>query len=200
MKLKGHLIMSLLRILTPEEISKLTTSHSGQKKVPLSILLCADRDGNNYKDVIEDQRVKAEAKTEEESQEKSGAKILKLGEAQETEVVKELAPKEKFTFQSGPRVERLMNEYSKVFEKMNKSIFGQKRFPKKKGSHNTKQASTLIIEEKKKLYDSYSKIKKMEVLSLYKDTSSIDIENQKRNKDDIGHNTSIGVLINKKQA
>ena len=200
MKLKGHLIMSLLRILTPEEISKLTTSHSGQKKVPLSILLCADRDGNNYKDIIEDQKAKAKAESEGETEGKGGAKILKFGDSEEVAAVEETSPKESFTFQSGPRVERLMNEYSKVFEKMNKSIFGQKRFPKKKGSHNTKQASTLIIEEKKKLYDSYSKIKKMEVLSLYKDTSSIDIENQKRNKDDIGHNTSIGVLINKKQA
>ncbi len=196
MEFKGHLIMSLLRILTPEEISKLTTSHSGQKKVPLSILLSADVGGKNYKDVIEEKRAENEENAE------AGARILKFDENPQNavEISLEEAPREKFTFQCGQRIERLMDAYSKTFEKMNKNIFGQKRFPKKAGSANIKQASTIIIEEKKKLYNSYSAIKRMEVLSLYKNTSDVDIQSQKRNKEDLGHNSSLGVLINKKQA
>ncbi len=202
MEFKGHLIMSLLRILTPEEISKLTTSHSGQKKIPLSLLLSADVDGLNYKSVIEKKKREYEDKVEADAAGK-GAKILKFDENLENavELSREEAPRqERFTFQSGQRVERLLLAYSKTFEKMNKNIFGQKRFPKKASSANNKQASTMIIEEKRKLYNSYSKIKKMEVLSLYKNTSDVDIQSQKRNKEDLGHNSSLGVLINKKQA
>ncbi len=197
MEFKGHLIMSLLRILTPEEISKLTTSHSGQKKVPLSLLLSADVGGKNYKDVIVDKK-----RENEEAIEGTGAKILKFDENLENAVELNLedVPKERFVFQSGQRVDKLLEAYSRTFQKMNKNIFGQKRFPKKVSSANTKQASTMIIEEKKKLYNSYSKIKKMEVLSLYKNTSDVDIQSQKRNKEDLGHNSSLGVLVNKRQA
>jgi len=197
MEFKGHLIMSLLRILTPEEISKLTTSHSGQKKVPLSLLLTTDVDGGSYKEVIEDK------KKEASDAEAEGAKILKFDEnaadigAEKGEALPEI---EHFHFQSGQRVHKLLEAYGRTFLKMDKNIFGQKRFPKKIGSATSKQASTMIIEEKKKLYNSYSKIKRMEVLSLYKDTSDVDIQSQKRNKDELSHNSSLGVLINKKQA
>ena len=197
MEFKGHLIMSLLRILTPEEISKLTTSHSGQKKIPLSVLLSADVEGKSYKDIIQKQREEAAAESSDE-----GAKILKFNEDPEKAVEIPLAeaPKERFTFQSGQRVLKLLEAYARTFEKMNKNIFGQKRFPKKASSANNKQTSTMIIEEKKKLYNSYSMIKKMEVMSLYKNTSDVDIQTQKRNKEDLGHSSSLGVLVNKKQA
>jgi len=197
MEFKGHIIMSLLRILTPEEISRLTTSHSGQKKVPLSMILTADVDGKNYRDIIEESRRSIEDSVD------GGAKILKFDEGATDSVnpsLKDIPKKEKFFFQSGQRVLRLLEAYAKTFEKMNKNIFGQKRFPKKAGSANVKQASTMIIEEKRKLYNSYSKIKRMEVLSLYKNTSDVDIQSQKRNKEDLGHSSSLGVLINKKQA
>lgn len=199
MEFKGHIIMSLLRILTPEEISRLTTSHSGQKKVPLSMILTADVDGKNYRDIIEESRRSSEDSAEKEE----GAKILKFDEnpAEAVELsLNDIPKQEKFFFQSGQRVLKLLEAYVKTFEKMNKNIFGQKRFPKKTGSANVKQASTMIIEEKRKLYNSYSKIKRMEVLSLYKNTSDVDIHSQKRNKEDLGHSSSLGVLINKKQA
>lgn len=197
MEFKGHLIMSLLRVLTPEEISKLTTSHSGQKKVPLSLLLSADVGGQSYKDVIASKK-----KENDELTEGGGAKILKFDENLENavEVKPEDVSRERFTFQSGQRVDQLLQAYRRTFEKMNKNIFGEKRFPKKVTFANTKQASMMIIEEKKKLYNSYSKIKKMEVLSLYKNSSDVDIQSQKRNKEDLGHNSSLGVLVNKRQA
>lgn len=198
MKFKGHLITSLLRVLTPEEISELTTSFSGQKKVSLSLLLATDVDGGSYKQVIAEKTKEKDGVVEFE-----GAKILEFEEhiakGSNSEVV-QIDKEVSFHFQSGQRVHKLLEAYTHTFKKMDKNVFGQQRFPKKVGSVNTKQTSTMIMEEKKKLYNSYSKIKRMEVLSLYKDTSGVDIQSQKRNKEDLGHSSSLGVLVNKKQA
>lgn len=193
MEFKGHLIMSLLRILTPEEISRLTTSYSGQKKIPLSVLLAADVNGEKYKDLFK-------ASTNSDETPLDSDKILPFPEKENFNQPTKVGPVAKLTFQCGIKVLKLLEAYSKTFEKMNKNIFGQVRFPKKVSKGSVKQTSSMILEEKKKLYKSYSMIKRMEVLSLYKDGKGLDIKTSKRNKDNLGHSSSLGVLINKKQA
>ena len=187
MEFKGQIIQNLFRILTPEEISELTTSFSGKKKVSLSLLVQADMKGLNYEDVIEKEQ------TGEEEEHK--AKILPFDEETES---KEL--EEPLILQVGQRVLKLLHEYEKVFKELDKKVLGQKRFSKKRSSTGRKQTSTLILEQKKKLHNSYSKIKSMEVLTLYKDTSNVDIEQQKRSKEEFSSSSKLGVLVNKKQA
>ena len=190
MEFKGQIIQNLFRILTPEEISELTTSFSGKKKVSLSMLVKADMDGLDYEEVIEKEQ------GGDEDSEIGKAKILPFEEAHADVEAEEKV----LVFQVGPRVSKLMIEYGKVFAELDKKVLGQKRFAKKKSLSGKKQTSTLILEQKKKLHKSYSKIKSMEVLSLYKDTSSIDIEQQKRSKEDFSASSQLGVLIDKKQA
>ena len=191
MEFKGQIIKNLFRILTPEEISQLTTSFSGKKKVNLSLLVKADMDGLDYEDVIEREQGGEEPKIEN-----GKAKILAFdGESS-------IGPEDEacLVFQVGQRVSKLMQEYAKVFAALDKKVLGQKRFAKKKSLSGRKQTSTLILEQKKKLHKSYSKIKTMEVLSLYKYTSNVDIEQQKRSKEEFSSSTQLGVLVDKKQA
>jgi hypothetical protein len=188
MEFKGQIIQNLFRILTPEEISELTTSFSGKKKVSLSLLVKADMDGLDYTEVIEEEQAPED--------ERSKAKIIPFDNESKIEEAEEV----KLVFQVGPRVSKLIIEYSKVFAELDKKVLGQKRFPKKKSLVGKKQTSTLILEQKKKLHNSYAKIKSMEVLSLYKDTSSVDIEQQKRSKEDFNSSSKLGVLVDKKQA
>ncbi len=188
MEFKGHIIQQLFRILTPEEISQLTTSFSGVKKVSLSLLVKADMDGLNFEEVIE----------REQNEDEKGDADAKILPFEDTEEVS--AEEAVLVFQVGPRVSELLIEYSKVFAELDKKILGQKRFPVRRSASGKKQTSTLILEQKKKLHKSYSKIKSAEVMTLYKDTSNVDIEQQKRSKEEFNSSSKLGVLINKKQA
>jgi len=191
MEFKGQIIKNLFRILTPEEISELTTSFSGKKKVSLSLLVKADMDGLDYQEVIEKEQA-----SEDNEQGSGKAKILPFdnGEPVQSDLETSLI------LQVGQRVSKLMQEYGKVFAELDKKVLGQKRFAKKKSLGARKQSSALILEQKKKLHQSYSKIKTMEVLTLYKDTSNVDIEQQKRSKEEFSSSTQLGVLVDKKQA
>lgn len=189
MEFRGQLVKNLLRVLTPEEIAELTTSSSEKKKVSLSLLIESDLKGEDYLEVMETYQGPEE---EKEKGELTEAKIIPFEEEKgEDEVT--------FDFQAGQRVHSLLQEYGKVFAELDKKVVGAKRFPKKKGYSGRKQTSELILEQKKKLHDSYSKIKSQEVLSLYQETNSNEV--MKKSKDeDFSYSSKLGVLINKKQA
>lgn len=190
MEFRGQLVKNLLRVLTPEEIAELTTSSSEKKKVSLSLLMQSDLNGENYLEVMETfQSPDEELRGKKDLSE---ARILPFDSEHAEEDVS-------FTFQAGQRVHALLEEYGKVFAELDKKVLGQKRFPKKKSYTGKKQTSELILEQKKKLHDSYSKIKSQEVLSLYQETSATEV--QKRSKDEeFSYSSKLGVLINKKQA
>lgn len=191
MEFKGQLIMNLLRILTPEEIADLTTSSSGLKKVDLSIVLESDLRGENYRDVIDSFQTSEEQIEEEENK----AKILPFDEGEEI-------VDNQICLQAGQRVHALIQEYAKVFKELDKKVLGPKRFPVRKSNSGKKQTSTLILEQKKKLHKSYSKIKSQEVMSLYKQSSNVEIRKKGKDekKDDFSFSSNLGLLINKKQA
>lgn len=188
MEFRGQLIKNLLRILTPEEIAELTTSSSEKKKVSLSLLIQSDLEGEDYEEVMEKYQKVGESKEEELSE----AKILPF----DTEGVEEGVA---FTFQTGQRVHSLIQEYGKVFAELDKKVLGNKRFPKKNSFSGKKQTSELILEQKKKLHASYSRIKSQEILSLYRETNSTEIQKSK-SEEDFSYSSKLGVLINKKQA
>lgn len=190
MEFRGQLVKNLLRVLTPEEIAELTTSSSERKKVDLSLLLRSDLDGADYNEVMDNLQ---DSPSDDDSGSPEEAKILPFDSEQE-EV-------EKVTFQTGQRVLHLLSEYSKVFSELDKKVLGPKRFPKRKGSYGKKQTSELILEQKEKLHASYSKIKSMEVLSLYQNTKKNEVrKREKDSKEDFSFSSQLGVLVNKKQA
>lgn len=189
MEFRGQLVKNLLRVLTPEEIAELTTSSSEKKKVDLSILLRSDLKGDDYNEVMENHQ-DTSSEEDDESQE---AKILPFEEGETVEKT--------FVYQVGQRVAHLLSEYSKVFEELDKKVLGPKRFPKRKSSSGRKQTSELILEQKEKLHASYSKIKSMEVLSLYNSTKKNEVRKTKGDaKEDFSYSSQLGVLVNKKQA
>lgn len=178
------IIRSLFRILTPEEISDLTTSTNSRKKVGLSLLLEKDLKGDSYKELFE-----AEETDEEETNE---AKILPLN----GDEVNESA--EKVIYQVGEKTNLLLIEYSKVFQELDKKVLGPKRFPKRKSSSNKKQASVLILEQKEKLHASFCKIKSQEVYRLYKSSASVELSKSGNEEDT--YSLQSGVLVNKRQS
>ncbi len=195
MEFKGELIRNLLRILTPEEIAELTISSSGKKKVNLSLIIETAMQGEDYKVVME--------REQEESVEEG-----ELGEAKILEFESDSTSEEStISYQAGQRVHALLQQYGQVFAEMDKKVMGPKRFPKRKSAANRQPTSALIIEQKKKLHDSYAKIKSMEVLSLYHESKAVDVPKRNVNKSkdkkeekDFSFSSRLGVLINKKQA
>ena len=189
MEFKGQLVRKLLRILTPEEIADWTISSTGKKKVGLSLLLESNLNGEDYNEIMEKNQVDEDVSMS--PKEIGEAKILPFDE--------EASEDESFTFQVGKRVHALLGQYGKVFLEMDKKVLGPKRFPKRKGTAKQQPTSSLIIEQKKKLHASYSKIKSMEVMSLYKDSIAAEI-NPNQEEDDFSFSAREGVLVNKKQA
>lgn len=190
MEFRGQLVKHLLRVITPEEIAELTTSSSEKKKVDLSILLKSDLEGKDYNKVMEEYQ---DDPGEDEEESLTEAKILPFDE--------DAPAKEKVVYQVGMRVAHLLSEYSKVFAELDKKVLGPKRFPKRKSHFGKKQTSELILEQKEKLHASYSKIKSMEVLSLYAATKKNEVRKKSpETKEDFSFSSQLGVLINKKQA
>jgi hypothetical protein len=190
MEFRGQLIKNLLRVLTPEEISELTTSSSDKKKIGLSLLLSSDLRGENYQEVMDNLQASETSRRNHDS-ESGEAKILPFDEER---------PEERFVPQAGQRVHLLLQEYGKVFAELDKKVLGSKRFPKRKSHGSRQQTSSLILEQKKKLFESYSKIKSKEVLSLYRTNNEVDLTKKKGSEEDLSFSSKLGVLINKKQA
>lgn len=189
MEFRGQIIKNLLRVLTPEEISELTSSSSEKKKVGLSLLLSSDLKGEDYQKIMDSMQVE---ETKVSNQSTSEAKILPFDEEEREEQL--------LVLQTGQRVAALMLEYGKVFKELDKKVLGPKRFPKIKSRGNRQQTSTLILEQKKKLYESYSKIKSKEILNLYRVNKDVDLVKKNGSEDDLSFSSKLGVLINKKQA
>ncbi len=177
--------------MTPEEISSLTTSSASSVRTPLVEIINQGMVGIPLKEgVVEHQ-----------------AKILPFNgnyeEVQREEIEsrnKELeGPWGDFCVLCGMETALLLSDFYFYAKECEKNVFGQKRRPKVQKNRN-KQISAFIIDEKKKLEKSYSRLKGREILALYQKNAEIDIEQEKSLKEDLSKSTKIGVLVNKKQA
>ena len=183
--------MSLFRLLTPEEISELTTSSSGNERVELNNLIEFELLGNDYKDYKAHQQ-KIE---EEQSQIEHKAKVLQLDSKNETK--KNL---ENIIITIPDNIKIILDSFILRCKELEKNPLGKKRLDKKKRNGLKKQMSTFILEEKDKMDESYAKLKTVEIMSLYKKNASVDIDLQKNNSDDLKKSSQSGVLVNKKRA
>ena len=168
-----RLIRMILRILTPEEIGVLTTTTQNQKKIPLSDLL------NAYFRGKETQTKEGESNPKEVPSKK---KIPK----------EEIAP----IYSCSKKVSGILSEYALYCLEAEKNIFSSKVRNKKK--KRGKQLSHFILEEKKKLEEINFKSKRQEIIKLYRETSKVNIEQQRRTKNDLSKSDLSGVLVKKR--
>lgn len=166
-----NFLMDIFRLLTPEEINKLTSSSKGDKRVSLTEMM------HQY-----DQGVLPS---------NEGAKILPFKRAGDESSVEEDQVGQKTEFLAGPEVVKYLQHH---FEKTDiDHEYSSNR------SSKFIDNSSFIINEKKRFNYSQTKLKGQEVLKLYRKNSSVDIEQEKKLKDDLSKSAQVGVLVNKRQ-
>lgn len=180
MRARGSLIKSLLRIFTPEEINELTSTSDNSNRIPLTEMI-----------------------TERLSE---GAKILPFRKKDEkVEALNQESSKVKSDLSSEEKNEEGVNFEGTTFAGAEVQEFIKKNLHlyrlKMKANKNKVETPVFILQEKKKFEESVHKLKGAEILGLYKKTASVNVEEEKAQKEEMGmSSTQVGVLINKKQA
>lgn len=164
------LIRKLLRVLTPEEVTDLTTFGDGIAKEALTDLLMGHNSG---------QQIKYNA---------SGfAKVIPFPEL--ITGVEDQGQLQDDQLVTGQRVHQFINQFiTKVKFESHKVHPGAKPV----------ETSTFILNEKERFKAVYSRLKGKEVLELYAKNSVVDLEQERKNRRDLSKNSSTGVLVNKK--
>lgn len=168
MSAKNFLLTSIFRVLTPEEISELTSSSNGESRSSLTDIINQRLDGISH-DFSDSEKM---------------AKILpfKSNKKDEEEVFEDKV-------KSGKRVEECIIRF---FErrKVKDTALDEKG--------DLVETSSFIFKEKERFAYSQSKLKQIEVLGLYKKNAAVDVDQMRAMKDDFSQSVDSGVLINKK--
>lgn len=175
--MRSSLMMSLLRILTPEEINELTTTSEGNKRVPLTQLM--------YR--------KMGVATEEEIESASLAKILPF-------TFPEKESDEDSVHEASDQIEKV-EQGEHELEAGPESEHGQIGVHEEALASNGRlPTSVFILHEKKRLEANVHKMRSKELLKSYRKNASLDIEQEKGLRDDMKKSSRSGVLVNKKHA
>lgn len=179
----NHLVMELLRIITPEEVGEITTKHNGGKFQSLTDLVNERVQKNIYRNF---------AKNIDLDEENEGAKILpfRLEDLEDSaEVVEE-----------GVEVPDLnKSELNKGLTELAKNMV-QKQSPESEEAHESDEnMSSFILIEKARLKRSQQTLKRKEVLELYQKNISVDVEQIRGQEENLTQSNEAGVLVNKKQ-
>jgi hypothetical protein len=168
MSAKNFLLTSVFRVLTPEVISELTNSSNGDGRTSLTDIMNQRLDGISH----------------DFSDPESLAKILPFKSKKEAEEVEE---SEKTI------CGKISQEFiERFFERRNSKDTALDE------NGNRVETSSFIFNEKERFAYSQSKLKQVEVLSLYKKNAAVDVEQVRALKDDFAQSAQSGVLINKK--
>lgn len=174
----NHLIMDLLRIITPEEVGEITTKHNGGKFQSLTDLVNERVQKNIFRNFAQNI----------EQEEGEGAKILPFKlEDLEAELVEN---------EESVDVPNLnASEISKGLTELAKNMMD-----KKSSDHdNDENMSSFILIEKARLKKSQQTLKRKEVLELYQKNISVDVEQIRGQEENLSQSKEAGVLVNKKQ-
>src|SRR5690606_30949791 len=173
--MRSSLMMSLLRILTPEEINELTTTSEGNKRVPLTQLM--------YR--------KMGVTTEEEIESASLAKILPFT----------FPEQESSDIEDSADPDSIENLESQVQQAGDEEATNQTGVHEEALASNDRlPTSVFILHEKKRLEANVHKMRSKELLKSYRKNASLDIEQEKGLRDDMKKSSRSGVLVNKKHA
>lgn len=179
----NHLIMDLLRIITPEEVGEITTKHNGGKFQSLTDLVNERVQKNIYRNF---------AMNIEQEEESEGAKILpfKLEDLNE-----------EFDAEGNPIEVPALNqeEINKGLTELAKNMLDKKTSEDRDDHSSEENMSSFILIEKARLKRSQQTLKRKEVLELYQKNISVDVEQIRGQEDNLSQSREAGVLVNKKQ-
>ncbi|PIK14245.1 hypothetical protein [Halobacteriovorax sp. JY17] len=168
MSAKNFLLTSVFRVLTPEEISELTSSSNGDSRTSLTDIINQRLDGVSH-DFSDAEKL---------------AKILPF-KAKKSE--------EEVAVHSATSCGKKSQEFIERFferKKIKDTALNEKGEPV--------ETSSFIFKEKERFAYSQSKLKQVEVLSLYRKNAAVDVQQVRAMKDDFTQSAQSGVLINKK--
>lgn len=173
MAAKALVLGSVLRILTPEEICHLTTTSEADSRMPLTDVILKYQQGQltNFSERLNAKRF------EEESQ----GKILKLERQVEGA---------QGHLQCGPEVTEHLQNLGE--EEVESNLFGIQE--------DDQDSSTFILSEKKRFEKNSAKMRSREVLKMYQQSASVDIQAERSLKEDLSKSTQLGILVDRKQA
>lgn len=166
---KNFLLNTILRVLTPEEISSLTTKSIGDNRASLTDIINQRLDGVSH-DFSDSEKM---------------AKILpfkKRDNKKESEEVER-------TF-CGLRSQEYLERF---FERKKTADTALDE------NGELLETSSFIFKEKERFAYSQAKLKQKEVLGLYKVNAAVDVDQVRALKNDLSQSAQLGVLINKKQ-
>lgn len=166
----SFLLNSILRVLTPEEISELTTTSSGENRVSLTEIINQRLDGVGH-DFSDSEKM---------------AKILPFKSKNN-----DIKQSESSTsIKCGTRTEEFIQRFFKRQDASDTAL---------DENGELVETSSFIFKEKERFAYSQAKLKQREVLGLYRQNAAVDVDQVRALKDDLSQSAQSGVLVNKKQ-
>ena len=186
MALVNHLIMDLLRIITPEEVGEITTTHNGGKFISLTTIVNERVQKNIFRNF---------ALPIEDIEGEDTAKILPFrSKENQNEINEELHLSESAKIVLDEEgLKASLNTLARKMVGKNSPVENEKI------EHvENENMSSFILIEKARLKRSQKVLKQKEILELYQKNINVDVEQIKGQQNDIGEVKESGVLINKK--
>lgn len=186
-----RLLSEVMRIMTPEELNILTTVSESELLVSLT-------------EMMEQEFVIPRLRSLSASETK--AKILpfakKAGDGSETKISEVREKEAKALAQD--LAEELKSGGVNPDEVNSVRVTAQSELLKEPDATEDQEDKVIdlgdfIIREKRRLKESQKKLKEQEVVSLYRKSASVDLEQEKYLKGDLTKSANGGILINKKQ-
>ncbi len=193
MSAQNFIIMNVLRIITPEEISEIATKHNGGKFLSLTDLVNERVDKKIYRDFSTTDYME---ELHELSEAKKGAKILPFKKA--------LAPEGETPESADSSSDT--THFSTVATDELEAKAGQERISNNLNEKSNKvehaeseNMSSFILIEKARLQRSQKILKQKEIIDLYNKNSNVDVEQIRGSNSNLEQSSEAGVLVNKKQ-
>lgn len=181
-----NIFADILRILTPDELSVLTTVSEGEQLFSLTEMMESEFVSPRLRQKISgDHRAKIIPFT----------KVAKTSEDRQTQaegLAKDVAEELK---SGGVNPE----EMNTVRVKEGDQLFQEPDVSEEGIEAKVLDLGDFIIKEKQRLKESQKKLKEQEVVGLYRKSASVDLEQEKMLKNDMSKSANGGILVNKKQ-
>ena len=195
MATQNLLIMTLMRIMTPEEIADIATKHNGGKFLSLTQLVDERVKHEIYRDFSSNDAIDIIHEEHAQIQNDREAKILPF-HFEET-VVPNISVSGTL-FESRPQLINTSQTIAvEAHEPQKVEHFKAEEAPIEHAKDEN--MSSFILIEKARLKQSQKTLKQKEVIDLYQKNSNVDVEQIKSTNQNPAESTEAGVLVNKKQ-
>lgn len=188
---RAFLISDILRILTPEEISHLTTTSEADSRMSLTDVIKKYQKGEliDFTKRLSAQRTAEEPEGSKEHEEE--AKVLSFDRSSSVELEKKVEEV------AEPLIPIAVNSSKPQVET---SPLKPPPVPEKKSSEETPDTPSFILGEKKRFEQVTARIREREIHKMYQKSAAVDVQAERSLKEDLSKSTQLGILIDKKQA